>query len=272
ILEDITQDISADANFPTYLDASLSVRNILNDPLVSVDKVAQVVNVEPLITAKLLRLANSVLYSAGATVTDIRLAIQRVGFETVRATSLSVAMEQMLRSRNLSGYEDIAQKTWEHALSVAAISRVLARRVGRVNCDEALLTGMVRNIGVFYLLSRVADYAEYQDNRAAVLDLIGGWHESIGESLLATLGLPRHILDAIHVCNRHKASRKHDDTALTLADVLHFASLLAENCCPWLGYADFANSREAQQDREHFADLLAEAQDDIREILFALGS
>ncbi|MDR1350985.1 MAG: HDOD domain-containing protein, partial [Zoogloeaceae bacterium] len=225
ILEDITQDLSADANFPTCLDASLSVRNILKDPLVSIDKVTQVVNVEPLIAAKLLRLANSVVYRAGGSVTDVRLAIQRVGFETVRATSLSVAMEQMLRARNLSGYEDIAQKTWEHSLHVAAIGRVLARRVGRVNYDEAMLAGMVQNIGVFYLLSRVADYAEYQDNHEAVLDLLGGWHESIGENLLAALGLPRHILDAIHVCNRHKTSRnKYNDDPFSLADVLYFAS------------------------------------------------
>jgi HD-like signal output (HDOD) protein len=273
ILEDIAQDLSAEANFPTCLDASLSVRNTLKDLLVSVDKVAQVVNVEPLIAAKLLRLANSAVYGASAAVTDVRLAIQRVGFETVRATSLNVAMEQMLRSRGLGGFEDIARKTWEHALHVAAIGRVLARRVGRVNQDEAMLAGMVRNIGVFYLLSRVADYPEYQDNLAAVLDLLHGWQESIGENLLATLGLPKHILDAIHACNRHKRyDSKQDGNVLSLADVLHFASLLAENHCPWLSYAEFANSSAAQQDREHFADLLAEAQDDIRELQSALSA
>ncbi|MDR0736323.1 MAG: HDOD domain-containing protein [Zoogloeaceae bacterium] len=272
ILEDIAQDLSGDANFPTCLDASLSVRDALRDPLVSVEKVARIVIVEPLIAAKLLRLANSVVYAAGVPVTDVRLAIHRVGFETVRATSLSVAMEQMLRSRNLGGHEDIAQKTWEHSLHVAAIAHVLARRVGRVNCDEAMLAGMVRNIGVFYLLFRVADYAEYQDNLEAVLDLLSGWHENTGENLLAALGLPRHILDAIHASNLHKTSRggKRDDAPFSLADVLYFASLLAENHCPWLCRADLANSREAQQDRDRFSDLIAEAQDEIREILFML--
>ncbi|MDR0673806.1 MAG: HDOD domain-containing protein [Zoogloeaceae bacterium] len=272
LLEDIAQDLSVDANFPTCLDASLSVRNVLKDPLVSIDKVTQVVNVEPLIAARLLHLANSVLYGAGKAVTDVRLAIQRVGFETVRATSLSVAMEQMLRSRNL-GYEDIARKTWEYSLNVAAIGHVLARRVGRVNCDEAMLAGMVRNIGVFYLLFRVADYAEYQDNLEAVLDLISGWQESIGENLLAVLGLPTHILDAIHACNRHKTGHgKNNDDPFSLADVLYFSSLLAENRCPWLCCAAPDAIREIQQDRARFSDLIAEAQNDIREILFVLSA
>ncbi|MDR3158508.1 MAG: HDOD domain-containing protein [Zoogloeaceae bacterium] len=272
LLEDIAQDLSVDANFPTCLDASLSVRNALRDPLVSVEKVARIVHVEPLIAAKLLRLANSAFYGADVPVTDVRLAIQRVGFETVRATSLSVAMEQMLHSRSLCGYEEIAQKTWEHSLHVAAIGHVLARRVGRVNCDEAMLAGMVRNIGVFYLLFRVADYEEYQGDLEAVLDLLSGWHESIGENLLAALGLPQHILDAIHTCNLHKTGRgkENDDAPFALADVLYFASLLAENHCPWLCCANLANSRESQQDRARFSDLLAEAQNDIREILFML--
>ncbi|GHU11390.1 hypothetical protein FACS1894185_4550 [Betaproteobacteria bacterium] len=155
ILEDIAQDLSADANFPTCLDASLNVRNTLKDPLVALDKLAQVVNVEPLISTRLLRLANSAAYNVtGQEVSDIRLAIQRVGFETVRTTSLSVAMEQMLHSRNVRSFEDIARLTWDHSLQVAAIGRVLARRVGRnIHGEDAMLVGMVNNIGVFYLLS-----------------------------------------------------------------------------------------------------------------------
>jgi HD-like signal output (HDOD) protein len=270
ILEDIAQDLSGDANFPTCLDASLTVRNALKDPLVSIDKVAQVVNVEPLIAARLLRLANSVVYNiSGAEISDIRQAIQRVGFETVRATSLGVAMEQMLHSKNVNAFEDIARLTWEHALQVAAIGRVLVRHIGHnIHGEDAMLAGMVNNIGVFYLLYRAADYPEYHGNREAVLELLTGWSESIGENLLAALGLPETILTAIHTHN----SKKHNSDPFSLADVLYFASLLADNNCPWLGYATPGNDEQAEQDRARYADLLDEARDDIREIQFALSA
>jgi HD-like signal output (HDOD) protein len=270
ILEDIAQDLSAETNFPTCLDASLTVRNVLKDPLVSVEKVAQVVNLEPLISTKLLRLANSVAYNtAGPDVTEIHQAILRVGFETVRTTSLSVAMEQMLHSKHVSAFEDIARLTWEHSLQVAAIGRVLARHIGHnIHGEDAMLVGMVNNIGVFYLLYRAGDYPEYHDNREAILELLTDWSESIGENLLAVLGLPESILSAIRTHN----SRKHSNAPFALADVLYYACLLAENNCPWLGYSSYGKSEQAELDRTRYADLLTEAQDDIREIQFALSA
>jgi HD-like signal output (HDOD) protein len=269
ILEDIAQDLSGEANFPTCLDASLTVRNALQDPQVSLDKIAQVVRVEPLIAVKLLRLANSVVYNASGTeVTEIHQAILRVGFETVRTTSLSVAMEQMSRSKHVV-FEDIARLTWEHALQVAAIGRVLASRVGcDIHGEDTMLAGMVNNIGVFYLLYRAADYPEYHDNREAVLELLTGWSESIGETLLAALGLPETILAAIHFRN----SKKHNPTPSTLADVLYLACLLADHDCPWLGDSAPDTDEQAEQDRARYADLLDEARNDIQEIQSALSA
>ncbi len=270
ILEDIAKDLSDDVNFPTYLDASLTIRNVLKDPLVSVDKVAQVVTVEPLVSAKLLRLANSVTYNrSGKAIADVRQAIQRVGFETVRTTSLSVAMEQMLRSKNLAPFDDIARLTWEHSLQVAAIARVLARRIGRINPEDAMLAGMVHDIGVFYLLYRAAEYPEYKNNREDLISLVIGWHESIGESLLAALGLPEQIITAV----REHDQLKHVTTPCSLADVLYFSNLLAGGNYEWLGHDNgIYNTEEAAADRARYADLLEEAWDDIREIQAALAN
>lgn len=268
ILEDIARDLSGELNFPTYLDASFAVRNALNDPRVSIDKVVQVISVEPLITAKLLKLANSTAYNPGGKqITDIGQAIQRVGFETVRTTAVSVAMEQMLRSKHLAAFADIARRTWEHSLEVAAIARVLARRIGRANPEDALLAGMVHEIGTFYLLYRSAAYPEYQNDREGVLSLITGWHASIGESLLVCLGMPEPIIAAI----RAHGERKRVDTPSGLADILYFANLLANTQCEWLQCPD-TDPAEAAADRARYADLLDEAWDDIREIQAALGS
>jgi HD-like signal output (HDOD) protein len=71
ILEDIARDLSGDINFPTCMDAAILVRNSLKDPLASLERIAQVVGIEPLISSKLLRLANSVSYNpSGKRVSD----------------------------------------------------------------------------------------------------------------------------------------------------------------------------------------------------------
>jgi putative nucleotidyltransferase with HDIG domain len=269
ILEDIARDLSGDINFPTCMDAAILVRNTLRDPLTSLERVVKVVGIEPLISSKLLRLANSVSYNpSGKRISDLSTAIGRLGFEAVRTTSLAVAMDQMLKSRNLAAYDKIAHQAWEHSLQVAAIARVLARRIGRINADEAMLAGLVHDIGIFYLLFRAAEYAEYRDNQAAMLDLLRGWHESIGESLLHILGLPERIAEAV----RDHDQPQNIDTPSSLRDILYFANLLAVDFTGELPIdMDSGHVEKALAVRERFADLLEEAEEDIRELRAALS-
>jgi len=269
ILEDIARDLSDDANFPTCLDAAVVVRNTLNDPNVSLDKVSQAIGVEPLIASKLLRLANSVAYNpSGREISDLKTAIGRLGFESVRTTSLAVAMDQMRQSQRQPVFTLLSKETWEYSLEVAAISRVLARRLGRINPDEAMVAGMVQLIGIFYLLYRAGDYPEYRDNQEAVLELLVGWQESIGENLLHALGLTEHIIEAV----RSRKNPPSSESPCTLSDALYFANLLAGDKPAWLEAVIPGDTEASAQARDQYAGLLEEAEDDIQELRTALAS
>lgn len=270
ILEDIARDLSGDVNFPTCLDAAILVRNTLRNPDADLDQVIQAVGVEPLIASKLLRLANSVTYNPGGErISDLGAAIARLGFDIVRTTSLAVAMDQMLKSRNLTAYDRISRDTWENSVQVAAIARVLARHLGRIHPDEAMLAGLVHNIGVFYLMYRAAEYPEYRDNEPAMLELLAGWHEGVGESLLHILGLPDSITDAVRDQNQLRSI----ETPCSISDVLHFAKLLADTKPAWQT-ADHDEQQVAslEADRARYADLLLEAEEDILELRAALSA
>ena len=270
ILEDIARDLSGDINFPICMDAAILVRNTLKDPLANLDRVAQVVGLEPLISSKLLRLANSVSYNpSGKTMSDLPTAIARLGFDVVRTTSLAVAMDQMLKSRNLANFDQIGQSTWEHSIQVSAIARVLARRLGRINPDAAMLAGLVHDIGIFYLLYRAAEYPEYRRDLPATFELLRGWHESIGESLLHTLGLPQSITDAV----RDHHQLQSIQIPSTVRDVLYFANLLADNDPQLLdAEADPAETEARAADRARYIDLIKEAEEDIFELRATLSA
>ena len=269
ILQDIARDLSGDVNFPTCMDAAILVRNTLRDPYANLTRVVQVIGVEPLISSKLLKLANSVAFNpSGQTVSELSTAINRLGFEAVRTSSLAVAMDQMLKSRNLTAFDDISRNAWEHSLRVAAIARVLARRIGRINPDEAMLAGLVHDIGIFYLLYRATEYPEYRENPSAIIELICGWHEGIGESLLHILGLPDRITDAV---------RDHDrlqnvENPCSVRDVLSFSNLLAGWDADWLpAPVDEQEAAIRAADRDRYGDLVAEAEEDIAELRAALS-
>ena len=61
ILEDIARDLSGnEITFPTFLDITFQVRAALKDPNLSVEQLAKLVGAEPLMSAKIIRMANSV--------------------------------------------------------------------------------------------------------------------------------------------------------------------------------------------------------------------
>ncbi|NTV72256.1 MAG: HDOD domain-containing protein [Azonexaceae bacterium] len=270
ILEDIARDLSGDVNFPTCLDAAILVRNALKDPFATTEQVVQAISIEPLISSKLLRLANSVAYNpSGEEVSNLNAVIRRLGFDIVRTTSLAVAMDQMLRSKNLAAYDHIARQTWEHSMQVAAIARVLARNLGRVPPENAMLTGLVHNIGVFYLLFRAAEYPEYRNDESAMIELLAGWHEGIGESLLHILGLPAAITDAV----RDQSHLSRVETPCTISDILFFAIELAGSHLPWQhGAIDAEEEARREGDRVRYADLLKSAEEDIIDLRAALSA
>ena len=268
ILEDIARDLSGNISFPICMDAAILVRNTLKDPFSNLARVSQVVSLEPLISSKLLRLANSVSYNpAGKMISDLSTAITRLGFDVVRTTSLAVAMDQMLKSRNLANYDQIAQSVWEHSIQTSAIARVLARHLGNINPDEAMLAGLVHDIGIFYLLYRAAEYPEYRRDMPATLELLRGWHESIGESLLHILGLPDSISVAVHDHHQFRSI----ETPCSVRDVLYFAMLLTET--DPLQYNPDPAAQAAQAiDRARYSDLLQEAEEQILSLRAALNA
>ena len=270
ILEDIARDLSGDVNFPTCLDAAILVRNTLKDPAVSLEFVVQVIGSEPLIASKLLRLANSISHNPyGDVISNLSAAVGRLGFDIVRTTALAVSMDQMLRSRHLAAYDRISRQTWAYSVELAAIARTLARHLGGISPDAAMLAGLVRHIGIFYLMYRAAEYPQYRNDVSAMIELLNGWHEGIGESLLHILGLPEVISDAI----RDQSHRASVAAPATISNALRIATQLADSPLDWLtGQPESAGMLITDAERASYADILLEAQDDMADLRSALAS
>jgi HD-like signal output (HDOD) protein len=171
ILEDVARDLSGEVvSFPTFLDITFRLRTALKNPILSVEQLATLVSVDPLMSAKIIRVSNSVAMNpSGRAIADVKSAISRIGMEAVRSVSFAVAMEQLLGSRKMAPFERLSQRLWEHTIHVAALSRVLARNQGRINPDEAMFAGLVHDIGVFYLLSRAANFPELIEDRRSCI-------------------------------------------------------------------------------------------------------
>jgi HD-like signal output (HDOD) protein len=234
ILEDIARDLSGnEVSFPTFLDVTFKVRAALKNSKLNVEQLAQVVGVEPLMSAKIIRMANSVAMNpSGRVVADVKTAIVRVGVEAVRTVSFAVAMEQLIQSKPMQAFVGLSRRLWEHTAHVAALCRVLATKWAvSINGDEAMFVGMVHDIGAFYLLSRAAHFPELIEDQEELFTLLLGWHDNIGHALLSALGQPEAVLIAVqeHEQDREIKMKK------TLSDVLYVANKIANTVSSWHG-------------------------------------
>ena len=273
ILEDIAKDLSGDQiSFPTFLDITFQVRTALKDENLSVEKLAKLVGAEPLMSAKIIRMANSVaLNPSGREVADVKSAIVRVGMEAVRTVSFAVAMEQLLKSKQMQPFENLSQKLWEHTSHVAALCRVLARKLARINGDEAMFAGLVHDIGVFYLMSRAANFPEIVADKVALHGLLVGWHDNIGHALLSALGQPESVLTAVQ---EHETDREVKEIK-TLTDVLYVANKIANRSASWRE-AEFDDAVDTSMleeifDAETLAEIVEESQEEVQSLKTALG-
>jgi len=231
MLEDIAKELAGDVTFPTCFDVAERIRRTLDNPNQSLAQISTLISSEPLISAKLIRLANSAaLASSDTQVRDVKGAIQRLGLAQVKATAMAIAMHQMLHSRHMVHFADIAQALWKHTLHSAAAAQVLARRLTRINPDEALLAGLVHDLGAFYMLYRATQYTELRIRPDTVRYLIIQWHESIGLTLLGTLGLPEDIVEATR---DHDQLRPAPAAPRNLSDLVYLANMLAGAHFEW---------------------------------------
>ena len=264
MLEDIARELAGDVVFPTSFDTAIRLRRELQNTSLPTARIAKVVGLEPLIATKLMQLSSSVIYSPDGTPTrTLQDAISRLGVDLVRTTALAIAMNQLLRAKDLVVFVSLTQALWEHSLKTAAAARVLARTYTRVPPDEAMLAGLVHDLGAFYMLYRAAQYPELRARPDTVKYLIMQWHESIGVTLLNALGLSEEIINA---SIDHHQPRSQPVIVRDLPTIIYVASMLDEAHSEWMDSGTGAGMGDDGVVREDFAALLPEIARDAEEM------
>jgi len=261
--------------FATSADASLRVMKAVDNPDLSMDALARVVSAEPLLSAKVVRMANSVaLNPMGQTITDVKQAVIRVGVAPVRSLAMALTLDQLRQSQRMTGCRQLANRLWERSVHVASLAFVVARRMSRLPADEAMLAGIVHDLGRFYLLGVAAD--EHRDlllDQRALVAALDELEPLVGRRLLEALGLPESTIEAV-------IERRHFSGALppkSLSDVLFLACWLAPPANPFED-ADSREQARAQEcvalglDRQMISEFVSASGDEIYSIALALES
>ena len=223
--------------FPTSTHAAIKINKALNDPDCNLEMVIKFIQLEPLLSAKVVAIANSVVFNrSGKKITDVRSAVTLIGLRTVRNLATAVVVQQLTgpQVRN-----EMVTQLWQHSAHVAALAQVIARRITKQDPDTAMFAGIIHEISWFYLLAREKHYPGLTDESIA-----SSWNSDedledeteleceikIGTAILKALSVPEPVIDGIVYLWRGYLTFPPS----TLGDTLLFADQLAPVKSPFI--------------------------------------
>jgi len=258
--------------FPTSLEVGFRIQQMLDDPDCQIDAAARVIQAEPLLSARLIAVANSAAFnSSGRSIADVRMAVNRLGLRTVRALSTAVIARQLAGKPALPVHRELAAQLWEHTAHVGALANVIARHLTHQDPETAMFAGMVHEVGGFYLLSRAKDFPCLMDRDVTdwMVEGQGEGEVEISRAVLAALAVPEPAVAAIEALWEGYLSFP----AVTLGDTLLLAEHLAPVKSP-LHHMEQPDSVAADIDmsieEDTLAGILRESADEVRSLTAAL--
>ena len=182
--------------FPTGAQVALKVRQALDDPNCPVDVAAKLIQAEPLLAARVIAIANSVAYNrSGQEITDVRVAVTRLGFQAVRSLAMALVTRQMAGKSTDPKHQQLVNELWEHTAHVASLAHAIARHVTHQEAETALFAGIIHEIGGFYMLSRAGDFPGLLEGDFT--DWLEYGEVEVGRAVLKKLSVPESVTATI---------------------------------------------------------------------------
>jgi len=181
------------------------ILSLISDPAASSADLIQLIQVDPPLAAKILRVANSSYYATSKTISDIQQALIWVGFDTLKEIILTQKMSELyLGGTPVCGYSRL--QLWRHSLAVALLAKTIYRREFGEKGNNAYAAGLMHDIGVivedqllhqgFMQLMQVLE-----DTPQALTDgetsYFGYDHGLVGKGLAENWNFPEELIEGI---------------------------------------------------------------------------
>ena len=275
IVELLASELSnQELDLPAFPDIAIQVLDALDDPALSTDTMTRIVRSDPVLTAQMMRLANSAMLMRGSQeVTDLKTAISRIGFKMVRNAAVSRAMDTTFSVPEGSPLKTHIVNLRKHSIRVASLAYLIAKRKPcSKNPDEAMLAGLLHNVGKFYILARAVRFPDLFSNEQEIKAQLKTWHTGIGSAIVESWGFLEQIVEAV---DQHEELDRSPLDPPDLTDIVIVGNLIANDPdlldSAWSDSAGNPSCRKLQIDKQAVIQLLRESAKEINSLSSALS-
>jgi len=231
---------SAVEQMPAFPKSVQRILELTRDINCSAKELVMVIEKDPVMTMKLLRIVNSAYYSLPKQVTSVNQSVVYLGFNTVKNMALSFAAAGTLPRHNAAGFD--FQRYLMHSLTTASLARTLCQKYSRddTNPADCYIAGLLHDFGkvVFaqYLTAEFKEALACSSDQsislhAAEQKIIGADHTVVGSMLVEKWQFSKELSESI--LNHHSEIASNDtmQSCLFVADQIS-KQLLPENGNP----------------------------------------
>lgn len=205
---------------PTLPEVALRVRDAVDDENASLVAITRIIATDAALSARLVQVANSPLMRSARPIESVDMAVNWLGLKLVREMVMSMVMEQMFQATSELTDRKL-REVWRHSTLVAAISHALAAQYTSLSPQQAMLAGLVHDIGVLPILTHAEDHPELLADAERLDTIIDELHGRIGHAILDAWHFPEEL---VQVAMGHEDLQRESET-VDFVDIVTVANL-----------------------------------------------
>ena len=158
------------------------------------NEIIKLLNSDPSLAARVIKVVNSVLYRGQIDITNLRQAVSRLGMRLICTLVNSHAITQMFAQPSAT-FKTFLQQQHQQSLKVAANAYALARQQAKIHPEDALLAGLLHNIGYFPLVKMIE--REVAHDPALAIRIMQQLYVRVGTEIVQQWKFAAHIVEAV---------------------------------------------------------------------------
>lgn len=221
LLQLFVQHFAADeVAIPSLPDTALKLRRAMESDI-GIQEAVAIIQLDPVVSGKLIQVANCPLYVSLNPAKSCLEAVNRIGLLGVRSLVTSICLKHIFQSEKplLNNY---MTQLWKRSVYISCLCYVLAKETKKVDPEEALLAGLIVDIGIVPFLSFVDNLPEDFYTEVELKEAMYFIRGAAGRSVLQKWDFPKEIIDIPYYANDWY-QRQSDE--ITLLDIVVLAEL-----------------------------------------------